>query len=168
MTTPFIIVAVTADGFIAKNPTHAAMWTSKDDKKRFVEITKRAGVVVMGETTFKTLPKPLKDRVNIVYSFDKQFEGAEVTQKSPADLIKELDERGFKEIAICGGSSIYTMFMKSGLIKKLYLTIEPAIFGAGMKLFNEDIDMKLKLVSSTVGESGSLLLEYDVVGKMEY
>lgn len=168
MTTPFIIVAVTADGFIAKNPTHAAMWTSKDDKKRFVEITKRAGVVVMGETTFKTLPKPLKDRVNIVYSFDKRFDGAEVTQKSPADLIKELDERGFKEIAICGGSSIYTMFMKSGLIKKLYLTIEPVIFGAGMKLFNEDIDMKLKLVSSTVGESGSLLLEYDVVEKMMF
>jgi dihydrofolate reductase len=168
MTTPFIIVAVTADGFIAKNPNHAAMWTSKDDKKRFVEITKRAGVVVMGETTFKTLPKPLKDRVNIVYSFDKTFEGAEVTQKSPADLIQELDSRGFKEIAICGGSSIYTMFMKSGLIKKLYLTIEPIIFGAGMKLFNEDIDMKLKLVNRTVGESGSLLLEYDVVGKMEY
>jgi dihydrofolate reductase len=120
----------------------------------------------MGETTFKTLPKPLKDRVNIVYSFDKTFEGAETTRKSPQELMEELDQRGFKEVAICGGSSIYTMFIKSGLVKKIYLTIEPVIFGAGMKLFNEDIDVKLVLKSQTTGESGSLLLEYDVVEKM--
>jgi len=56
-----IISCLTADGYIAKNSTHAAMWTSKEDKKRFIEVTKRAGVVIMGLNTWQTLGgKPLR------------------------------------------------------------------------------------------------------------
>lgn len=158
----FIIAAMTADGFIAKDPNHPALWTSKDDKKRFVDITKRAGVVVMGLNTYKTLHRPLKERLNIVYSPDGPIEGAEVTMKSPADLLKELEERGFKEVAICGGSTIYTMFMKAKLVDKLYLTVEPLFFGTGMKLFNDDLLFRLKLVSAVQADAGTLLVEYDV------
>jgi dihydrofolate reductase len=156
----FIIAALSADGFIAKNKEHAAMWTGKEDKKRFVELTKRAGVIVMGSNTFATLPRPLKERVNIVYSRSKTFDGAEVTQKSPIELLKELESRGFKEVAICGGAEIYTMFMESGLVDTLYLTIEPLLFGNGIKLFKNEMDFKLTLVSSVQTESGAFLLEY--------
>ena len=166
----FIISALTADGYIGKHSLHAAMWTSKEDKKRFVEITKRAGVIVMGQNTWKTLGKPLKDRLNIVYSptpIEGAGEGAlanvEITTKNPKELLKELEDRGFKEVAICGGSQIYTMFMKTGMIDALYLTMEPVVFGDGMRLFKEDMNFKLKLVSSVVTENGSLLLEYHVV-----
>jgi dihydrofolate reductase len=86
----------------------------------------------------------------------------EITAKSPADLLAELEKRGFKEVAICGGSQIYTMFMKSGLVNKLYLTVEPVIFGDGIRLFKESLDYKLKLENSTQTEDGALLLEYAV------
>ncbi len=163
----FIIAASTADGFIAKDSKHAAMWTSKADKKRFIEITKRAGVIIMGLNTYKTLGRPLKDRINIVYApadtDPKEYEGAEITQKSPLELIAELESRGYKEVAICGGSTIYTMFMKAGVVDTLYLTIEPIVFGKGMNLFNDDLHYFLKLKSSQMSESsGSLLLEYKV------
>jgi dihydrofolate reductase len=158
----FLIAALSADGYIAKNDKHPAFWTSKEDKKRFVEMTRRAGVVVMGSNTYTTLPRPLKERVNIVYSKSKTFEGVEVTQKNPAELLQELGTRGFKEVAILGGSYIYTMFMKSGLVESLYLTIEPILFGNGIKLFNEDMLYKLNLVSSSQAENGALLLEYKV------
>lgn len=158
----FIIAALSADGYIAKDESHPAFWTSKEDKRRFVELTKRAGVVVMGSTTYKTLPRPLKERVNIVYSRSKTFEGAETTQKSPADLLKELEDRGFKEVAICGGSHIYAMFMKACLVDKIYLTIEPILFGKGIRLFNEDILDHLKLEACGQTESGAILLEYSV------
>src|SRR5689334_19489130 len=103
----FIIAAVSADGYIAKDAHHSPMfWTSKADKKRFVELTKQAGVVVMGSSTYITLSKPLKERVNIVYSKSKTFEGVEMTQDSPKDLLNKLEARGFKEVAICGGSNI--------------------------------------------------------------
>ena len=157
----FIIAALTADGYIAKNESHAAFLTSKEDKKRFVELTKRAGVIVMGNNTWKTLGKPLRDRVNIVYSH-QNVEGAETTQLSPQELLKELEERNFKEVAVCGGSQIYTMFMKAGVIDTLYLTIEPVIFGQGIKLFNEELLCQLTLRNMEKGENGTLLLEYKV------
>lgn len=160
----FIIAAVSADGFIAKDSQHSPMyWSSKADKKRFIELTKRAGVVVMGSSTYKTIGQPLKERVNIVYSKNQTFDGVEVTQDSPMDLIKKLEGRGFKEVAICGGSHIYTMFMKANIVDTVYLTIEPVVFGKGMTIFNEDLHYSLKLVSSQASESsGSLLLEYKV------
>lgn len=160
----FIIAAMSADGYIAKDANHAAFWTSKEDKKRFVEITKRAGVVVMGQNTYKTLGRPLKERVNIVYSPEKipGAEGIEITSKPPRELLADLAARGFKEVAICGGSQIYSMFMESGVVSKLYLTIEPIIFGAGMKLFNKDIHYQLTLKSSAQTDGGALLLEYHV------
>ncbi len=160
----FIIAAMSADGFIAKDSQHSPMyWSSKADKKRFVELTKRAGVVVMGSSTYKTIGQPLKERVNIVYSKNQNFEGVQMTQDNPIDLIRKLEEQGYKEVAICGGTHIYTLFMKSGLVDTLYLTIEPIFFGKGMNLFNEDLHYSLKLVSSQSSEAtGTLLLEYKV------
>src|SRR3989344_1882241 len=123
----FLIAAITADGFIAKNSAHNPSWTGKEDKKFFVERTKQAGVVIMGSKTFEVMGRPLKDRLNIVYSRDtnKKYEGVEVTNKPPEELLADLEARGYKEAAICGGSNIYTMFLKAGLLDTLYITIEP-------------------------------------------
>jgi dihydrofolate reductase len=163
MITPFIITALTTDGFIARDTSHVALWTSKDDKRRFVELTKQAGVVVMGATTFKTLPRPLKDRLNIVYSTAGTFEGVENTKLDPISLIKSLEDRGFSRVAICGGASIYSMFLQAKVVKKLYLTVEPILFGKGISLFNNSLEnINLALVSSTTTSGGTIFLEYDV------
>lgn len=159
----FIIAAQTLDGFIARDKNQLSMdWNSPEDKKRFVALTKRAGVVVMGSTTYKTFNKPLKDRLNMVYSRSGNFEGCETTSDEPTELLKKLEERGFSEVAICGGSEIYSMFMNAGLVDTIYLTIEPVYFGEGIKLFNKGIDKKLNLVSCEKTDSGALFLEYKV------
>jgi dihydrofolate reductase len=160
---------MSADGFIAKDPkTPSTAWTSKEDKKRFVEISKRAGVCVMGLNTWQTFGgHPLKERLNIVYSptpIENLPADVEITAKSPADLLQELGSLGFKEVAICGGSTIYTMFMKSGLVERLYLTIEPVLFGDGLRLFKEKLDFKLVLEKVEKTENGTLLLDYLVKG----
>ena len=164
----FIIAALSADGFIARDSSApSTAWTSKEDKKRFVELTKRAGVIVTGQNTWKTFGgRALKDRVNIIYSPERlpdMSEGVETTTKEPIELIKELEIRGFKEVAICGGSQIYTMFMKSGLVNNLYLTIEPTLFGNGIRLFKESLDFKLQLIHTEKTEGGTRLVEYKVV-----
>ena len=159
----FIIASLSADGFIGMDASHSSFdWNSAEDKKRFVELTKRAGVIVVGSTTFATFKKPLKDRLNIIYSHSQSFEGAEVTQKEPAELLKDLEGRGFTEVAICGGAHIYSMFIKAGVVDTLYLTIEPIVFGGGIKLFSEAFTAKLKLENSVTTEDGTLLLEYSV------
>ena len=160
----FLIAALSADGFIAKTSTHTPMeWTSKEDKQFFVETTKKAGVVVMGQNTYETIGKPLPGRHNVVYSRDRQYEGVQVTQAEPEALLKELESKGYKEVAVCGGSTIYTMFMEAGVVDKLYLSVEPVLFGQGMTLFNKELDVKLVLVQERKLGEQTLLLEYDVV-----
>lgn len=159
----FIIAAQTLDGFIARESTEPATWTSGADKKFFVERTKKAGVIVMGSRTFETIGRALPNRLNIVYDDQSRtFPGAETASKSPRDLLAELEKRGFKEVAVCGGSTIYTLFMKSGLVKTLYLTIEPKLFGQGLHLFNEPLDAELTLASTQQLASDVLLLEYRI------
>ena len=159
----FLIAALSADGFIAKNSSHLSDWTSKEDKQFFVEMTKKAGVIVMGQNTYETIGKPLPDRLNVVYSRNKEYEGVEVTKREAKELLHDLEKRGYQEVAIVGGAAIYTMFMKAGAVDKLYLSIEPILFGKGMTLFNEELDAKLELKNvSKLGEQ-TVLLEYNVV-----
>ena len=161
--TIFIIAALTADGLIARNVQQTSTdWTSKEDKEFFTKRTKEAGVVVMGQNTYETIGRPLKDRLNIAYSRDKQYEGVEVTQKEPKELIEDLEKRGYKEVAICGGSTIYTMFMEAGVVDKLYLTVTSVVFGSGMTLFNKSFDKKLELVLVEKIGPQTILLEYNV------
>ncbi len=165
MSKVFIIAAVTADGFIAKSKDQVSTdWTSKEDKKFFSEATKKAGVIVMGSSTYKTFNRPLKDRLNIIYSRSEKFEGTESTSLPPKELITGLEKRGFNEIAICGGSSIYTQFLKAGVVDEIYLTVEPVIFGQGISIFNENLNTKLELISSEkISEAGTLLFKYKVL-----
>lgn len=164
----FLIAAISLDGFIAeKTDQISTAWTSKEDKKFFSERTKQAGVIVMGSSTYKTIGRPLPGRVNIVYSKNSQFEFKDeskgfVTDLEPAELLKKLAADGHQEVAICGGAQIYSMFMKVGLIDTLYLTIEPVIFGKGVKLFDEDISARFDLVNMSKMGENAVLLEYKV------
>ncbi|MBF0259476.1 MAG: dihydrofolate reductase [Desulfamplus sp.] len=65
-----LIMAMTLDGKIARHPMEPVDWTGKADKKKFVKITKKAGAVIMGSTTFDTIGKILPDRKNIVMTRD--------------------------------------------------------------------------------------------------
>ncbi|MFA6446108.1 MAG: dihydrofolate reductase family protein [Candidatus Paceibacterota bacterium] len=164
----FIIVAHTADGIIAKQSNKDASsttWTSNEDRKHFVSLTKNAGVIVMGLTTFNTIGKPLPKRLNVVYApkGTPEIPGVELTDKSPQELLKDLEARGHTNVAICGGSTIYTMFMEANCVDKIYITIEPKLFGSGMTIFNKPLDINLSLLSVQNLSKDVLALEYQVV-----
>ena len=158
----FLIAAITADGFIGKNSAHLADWTCKEDKQFFVKKTKEAGVIIMGRNTYNTIGRPLADRHNIIYS-EEDIAGVETTRKAPQELLQDLKSRGYKEVAICGGAQIYTMFMEAKLVDTLSLTVEPILFGSGIKLFNKELDVKLQLKSMEKLNNAAILLEYNVV-----
>lgn len=163
--TTFIIAAMSADGFIARETAQSSReWRSKGDAKFFIEKTKQAGVVIMGDVTFRTMRRPMPGRLHIVYSRDQiDVPEVEATTKEPKEVLEDLEKRGYKEVAVCGGATIYTMFLKAGLVDKIYLTVEPVVFGSGIKLFKEGLDTKLALVSVKKLERDTVLLEYDVL-----
>lgn len=159
----FLIAALTADGFIAKDSSHLADWTSKEDKEFFTKLTKKAGVVIMGLNTYRTIGKPLPGRLNVVYApLTERITGVQITQKEPAALLKRFESHGQKEVAIIGGASIYTQFLQAGLIDELYLTIEPLLFGQGMNLLAQSLDVSLELNSVKKINKNTVILKYKV------
>ncbi|EKD47292.1 MAG: Bifunctional deaminase-reductase protein, partial [uncultured bacterium] len=134
-----LIAAISADGRIAKSADQLANWTSKEDKRFFVDKTKEAGALIMGRKTYDTIGRPLPNRLNIIMSREadesKNIGGLlEYSSKSPCELIDELEHRGFESIVIGGGTSIYSLFLKEGLVTDLYLTVESILFGSGVPL----------------------------------
>jgi len=165
----FLISAISADGYIAEEAEQVSTeWTSKEDKQFFRDRTKKARVMVMGMNTYKTIGRPLPDRLTVVMTRTPQEVPAEqkdqlmFTSQTPQEVLADLEKKGFTEVAICGGSQIYTLFLNAGLINTLYLTVEPVVFGKGVHLFADTVTKKLKLENTTQLNSETLLLEYSV------
>jgi len=169
-----LIAATSIDGFIAQNKNQiSTSWTSQADRQWFAQITRTIGVIIMGKNTYATIGKPLPGRHNIIYTKrpdletrDLLRENLEFTNLEPKDLILDLQKRGYNQVAICGGAAIYNLFMQTKLITKLYLTIEPIIFGQGLKLFDNInlVDIKLQLVDTQkLGGEGAILLQYNLI-----
>jgi dihydrofolate reductase len=158
-----LIAAISADGFIARDANQLADWTSKEDKKVFVRLTKQAGVMVMGRNTFDTIGRALPGRHSIVYS-SRSIDNpdVEITDEKPKELLKRLENESYDEVAICGGQAVYDMFLREYLVDELYLTLEPTLFGSGMSLARTISNTNLKLLDTTKLNDDTLLLHYEV------
>lgn len=163
-----LMMAVTVDGKIAKSPDHPATWTSRADKKIFIEETKKAGAIVMGETTYQTIGKPLSGRLNIVMTYSpdksKNIPGIlEFTNTPPQKLLIELENRGFSSVIIGGGATINGLFLKEKLIDEIWLTIEPKIFGEGLPLFKgAEVDLDLELLEVKKIDKNVIQVRYKI------
>jgi dihydrofolate reductase len=161
-----IIAALTADGFIGRDAKHLADWTGKADKKLFTDVTKAAGIMVMGSRTFETIGRALPGRRTIVYTHrPEEFAGidsVDTTSEDPARLIAKLRAEGANGVAICGGASIYNMFMAAGVVDELYLTYVGKVFGTGVPLFGDSLNFDLDLLEIKQLDEQTVLLHYAV------
>lgn len=164
----FMIAAISVDGFINKADGSSNInWTSSEDSKLYTTITTDTGVMVMGAKTFAQINRSLPGRRVIVYTTHPEhvgsYENVETTDEQPAELLKRLAAEGYAEVAICGGSTIYQQFMEAGLIDEIYLTIEPLLFGSGIKLLGQELDQQLRLQRLEKLNDSTLFLVYEVV-----
>lgn len=161
-----LIMAITADGKIAKSSDHFPDWTSKEDKKIFAAVTKEHGVVIMGDKTFFTFPKPLSDRLNVVFTLLKKpprMENVMWVGGDPKKVLKKLEKMGYKSAILGGGAFLNTQFLKKKLINEIWLTVEPKIFGEGLGVFGGDFEVDLKLQSVEKINKDSVALKYKVL-----
>jgi dihydrofolate reductase len=162
------MMAVTVDGKIAKSSDHFPDWTSKEDKKMFADISKEHGVVIMGDKTFNTFPAPLPDRLNVVFTLEENpqpIEGVKWVSGEPEKVIEELEEAGYDSAILGGGSYLNNLFLKKNLIDEIILTIEPKIFGSGLSLFTDEVDVDLVIKEANKINENSLVVKYKVIKK---
>ena len=164
-----IIAAISADGLLGASDTQSSMeWRSREDGKSFGELTRAAGVMVMGSATYNTfrLKRAPPGRKLIIYTHHPetiQGEGdIETTAEAPEALLKRLAAQGYTSVAVCGGATIHSLFLDAGLVDELYLTIEPVLFGQGVPLFRNPTSTQLELLSCEKLNTHTLLLHYAV------
>ena len=161
-----MMMAVTADGKIAKNSNHFPDWTSKEDKEYFFKVSKEYGVIMMGDKTFYTLPGPLPGRLNVVFTLNKnpkKIKGVKWVAGEPGDILSELGEMGHKKALLGGGAFLNGLFLEKKLIDEIILTIEPKIFGQGLSLFNKDFDINLELLEIKKLNKNSFAVRYKII-----
>lgn len=159
-------MAMTADGMIARHNAHFPDWTCPSDKRMFKQISQQAGVVVMGRRTFDTIGKPLPGRLNVVMTrHPERFEPLEeliFSNEPPEKLLAGLAAKGYTKVALTGGARINSLFIKAGCIDEFIITIAPKMFGQGITLFSESVDLDLKLLNVNRLEKETLVLKYAV------
>jgi dihydrofolate reductase len=161
------IAAITANGFIGQATDHISWdWTSPEDRKLLVRLTKEAGCVVLGSKTFDTFKRrrAFPGRRTIIYTTRPEsiiVPDIETTSETPAKLVERLEHEGATGLAVLGGRSIYNQFLASGVLQELYLTMEPVVFGSGVPLFGET-GAKLALLDSSKLNENTVLLHYAV------
>jgi dihydrofolate reductase len=164
----FIIAAMSADGLIGYDSSHRSLdWRSKEDARLFIQLTKEAGVIVMGSTTYNTfrIRRAPPGRRLLVYTSKPESidgEGVEATSEEPRALVERLTHEGATALAVGGGATINKLFMDSGLVDEVYLTIEPVFFGRGVPLFSGEVRVALSLLESTKLSDNTMLLHYAV------
>ncbi|MFA5903435.1 MAG: dihydrofolate reductase family protein [Desulfobacula sp.] len=162
-----LLMAMTADGMIAKNSMQPVDWTGKEDKHYFVRVTQEAGVMIMGSKTFDTIGRVLPGRKNIVMTRNKKRQSNDpdliFTDQTPGQILNGLSLQGFVSAALIGGSVVNTLFMKESLIDEIHVTIVPHFFGRGLTLFSESLDIPLELIDVEKMTKVHVLLKYKVI-----
>ncbi|MBP7768320.1 dihydrofolate reductase [Candidatus Woesebacteria bacterium] len=168
----FLLAAISADGYIDQGQHQASTaWTSPEDKKFFVTRTREAKILVMGRRTFETIGHGLPGRKIYVLSSSAKPEvyahlnddSVEYTSDALETLIEKLRSEDVAEVAICGGASIYSQALEKKLVNTVYLTLEPIIFGEGIKLCPQASSTALKLKHVVHLSDQTILLEYAVL-----
>lgn len=133
------------------------------DMKYFRETTK-GKVVVMGRKTLESFPdgKPLKNRVNIVLTQNREYRPEGVTICHGRDEVLEvLKQYPEEEIFIIGGGMIYREFLP--YCNKAYITCIHNTFQADTDFENLDQDRDWELEStSEMQEYNGLTYEFRI------
>jgi len=165
-----LLMAITLDGKIAQSSDHFPDWTGKADKKFFMEQTKAAGCLIMGSKTYDTIERPLPGRKNVIMTrtpetrvHEYEASALEFTNAKPNELVTQLEVEGFEHVILGGGAEINTLWARENLIDEIVLTISPLIFGSGMSLFNERLDLKLELIEQTTLDDNLVCVRYKVL-----
>lgn len=166
-------VASTLDGFIAHEDGSLDGFAWDDEVvSDFLNDQKQFGTVLMGRKTYevglkegKTSPYPEMRQFVFSKSMDASPDPAvELIASDLLQFVKGLKSESDRPIWVCGGSEIATQLVKSGLIDKIVIKLNPVIFGSGVPLFGAiPQHVLLKLVGQKTYGCGITFNTYEVV-----
>jgi len=150
-----MVAADEADG-IAKSGT--LPWHIPGDLKRMKQLTTGGGTnaVLMGRTTFETLPCALPKRMNLVLTrrADANFKGA-LTVTSWDEAIDAAERYEVPELWVLGGAEVYALALKQLELTEVELTRVVGDFGCDVRWAGVPADFTCAERSRPVTENGT-------------
>lgn len=146
-----MIVAVDKQNAIGYAGNSKLPWNIPVDMKRFKQLTS-GGSVIMGYSTYQSLPGMLPDRTHFIVS-DKNyhrlnyFPKVSIPCRSVEEAIKKAKDYG-RDIWIIGGAMIYNYCLAHDLVDEIYLTVVDTKLDSNLNLaFVElgNVESKFKL-----------------------
>ncbi len=163
-----LLAALTLDGKLARTHVDFVDWSSREDKRLFMQTTKAAGVLILGHNTYKTFPAPLPGRLHIVLTHTPADQSpipgvVEFTNADPRAILADLAARGHDKVIVGGGGAINRLFLTYDLIDEIWLTVEPVIFGTGVSLFaGAPFERRAQLIHQEPLGPGGVHLRYSL------
>lgn len=138
-----------------------------EDMKYFRETT-RGKTVVMGRKTLESFPggKPLKNRVNLVLSRNREFSQEGILGcHSLEEAMEELKGCGEEDVFVIGGGLIYREFLP--YCKKAYVTYIYHTFDSDTDFVDLDQDSEWEIQSvSEKKEHQGITFEFRIYGRI--
>jgi dihydrofolate reductase len=134
------IANLSANGkvLLAENPNHQA---PKAGEEFFIQKVVQAGNIIIGRKTFEVIEQLAGGEANIkhifphaeivVLSSSKNISGEYKVAGNTEEAIRHLEDKGFNEIIVGGGTHVYNSFLEKNLITDAYFNIVPVITGGG-------------------------------------
>jgi dihydrofolate reductase len=139
-----------AQGFI---PTWASRSGNPDTGDKYSE--------KMDETTKVVFTKTLSDDDAEV----KTWKNTSLAKGDLAEEVATLKNQEGKDIIAYGGGNFVSNLIKAELIDEYHLFVNPVVLGTGIAIFGGHIgNLKLKLITTTVSNTGLVILKYEPVG----
>jgi dihydrofolate reductase len=168
-----VFVGISVDGYMARpDGRFDFLPEGGGEPHGFDEFFATVDALVIGRNTYEVVlpftPWPYGTKPVFVLSsrpLNPAPAGAVIERLSdtPAQIVRLLDQRGFKHAYVDGGITIQA-FLREGLIQRLVMTRVPVLIGRGISLFGETgRDIRLTHVATTTYVSGMVKSEYEVV-----
>jgi dihydrofolate reductase len=168
-----LVAVVSLDGCLTKHDEPGASgWASADDQDHFRATLATCDASIMGSATYLEAREQItanltaKRRRIVMTRSPQRFinDGAprrlEFTSETPTEIVYRLRADGHHRCAILGGGQIYSLFLAAGLVDEMLMTIEPRVFGTGIRFagINDPIDPQFRLTEvSRLGTDTVLL-----------
>lgn len=171
-----IAAVMSVDGKLTKHDDpDLHSWVSDEDQAHFKSLVEQHDAIAIGRETYDLMEGKLsleQGKLRIVLTsnpkkhIEEEIEGQlTFRNNTPEELVNFLKAKNYKNLLVAGGERMITQFLQAKLVDEMYITIEPRIFGNGVRLIApEDLDIKLELIDSTnLNQNGTILLKYRVI-----
>ncbi len=161
-----IYFVMSMDAVVAIDHTHDIReFSSREDREFFLNSIKSYDAIIVSSRTFVKDASPDTRRIILTHAPRPEEDKEPLNIYMSGDVVRiceKMWDMGIRKAALAAGPATCLSFLRSGLVKDLYLSIEPVALGNGIRLFTDEefISVWTLIESIKLNEKGTMMMHY--------